>query len=147
MKIDYIDNDKYIVYLNKSYYVFNKDTINNCLFKVLKRIKKEYNIDVYSTFDIECYINDNYGVILNINRNTDPFMKYREKIDTNINYYYKSKFLYEVDDYFIKDKIKCNIYLYKNKYYIDLKDNYFNICEHVKKIIFGDKVSIIINNS
>lgn len=147
MKIDYIDNDKYIVYLNKSYYIFNKDTINDCLFKILKRIRKEYNIDLYATFNVECYINDNYGIILYINKDNDPFLRYKEKINTNIKFHDKSKFLYEVDDYFIKDKIKCNMYLYKSKYYMDLKDDYFNICEHIKKIIFGEKVLIIMNNS
>ena len=147
MKIDYVDNDKYIVYLNKSYYIFNKESINECLFKILKIIKKECKIDLYSTFNVECYINDNYGVILSIKKVNDPFLKYNEKINTNVKFYYKAKFLYEIEDYFIKNRVKCKIYLYKNKYYLELEDEYILICEYIKKIIFGEKVLSIINNS
>ena len=147
MKIEYINNNEYIVYLNKYYYCFNKDTIDRYLNKIFKRIKKEYNIDIYSTFNVRCYINNIYGVILNIKRDNDPFLKYKEKTNTNIVFYYDSTFLYEISDYFIKDKLDCNVYKYDDKYYIELKKDNFNICEHINKIIFGDRVLKIINNS
>lgn len=146
MKIDYINNYEYTIYLNKYYYTFDKDTIEKCIFKVLKRLKKEYNIDIYSTFNIKCYINDYYGIILNIIKETDPFLKYKEKTNTNIKYYEKSIFLFEIDDYFLKNKLKCKVYMYNKKHYIELMDDYFNICEHINNIVFGDKILKIINN-
>lgn len=144
MKIEYINNYEYIAYLSKYYYNFNKDTLEDCIYKILKRLKKEYNVDIYSTFNIKCYINDNYGIILGIRKDNDPFLKYKDKPNLNIKYY-NSMFLYEIDNYFIKDKLDCNIYRYDKKYYIDNIN--INILEHINKIIFGDEVLKIINSN
>lgn len=139
MKINFINNDKVVVFLNKYYYTFDKSTIEECLTKVLKRLKKIYNIELYSTFNVDCYINDNYGIILVIKREYDPFSMYSKKTNLNIKFYDKSLFLYEIDDYFIKDKINCNTYIYKNKIYVDTK-NVFAVIEHVNNILYGDSV-------
>lgn len=133
MKIDYINNDEYIVYVNKLYYIFDKNNIDNILKKILKRLKKIYDIQIYSTFNVECYIDDNYGIVLEIKREYDPFNLYSKKTDLNINYNY-TMFLYEVDDYFINSN---NKYIYNNKIYID---NYK--CEHVLNFIYKDINSI-----
>ena len=132
MKIEYIDN-KYVVYLNKYYYEFDKNTINNCIFKILKKLKKIYNIEIYSTFNIECYISNVYGIVLEIKKEYDPFSKYAKNTDININYHY-NKFLFEVSDYFIKDKLNCNIYIYNSKYYIDIYNDY--ISEYITDIVY-----------
>lgn len=127
MKVEYINNDEYIVYVNNLYYTFDKNNIDNILKKILKRLKKIYDIQIYSTFNVECYVDDNYGIVLEIKREYDPFNLYSKKTDLNINYNY-TKFLYEVDDYFINSD---NKYIFNNKIYID---NYK--CEHIIKIIY-----------
>ena len=145
MKIKYVDDENFIVYINKYYYKYDKNTIRECITKALKRIKKIYNINLYLTFNIDCYICDNYGIILNIKTDKDPFYKYLSKTNTNIKYYYNSIFLFEVEDYFLKDKIKCNVYIYNKKYYLELKEDYSLICEHIIDIVFGEKYKIIKN--
>ncbi len=145
MKIKYVDDENFIVYINKYYYKYDKNTIRECITKALKRIKKIYNINPYLTFNIDCYIYDNYGIILNIKIDKDPFYKYLSKTSTNIKYYYNSIFLFEVEDYFLKDKIKCNVYIYNKKYYLELKEDYSLICEHIIDIVFGEKYKIIKN--
>ena len=40
MKTEIVNNDKFIIYLNKLYYAFDKNTIESCLYKILKRLKK-----------------------------------------------------------------------------------------------------------
>lgn len=140
MKIEYVSDDEFIVYLNKFYYPFDKSTIENNLTKILKRLKKMYNTQVFSTFDVECYINDNYGVILEINREYDPFNLYSKKTNLNVKFYDNSLFLYEIDNYFIGGKK----YIYKNKIYIDT-DNVDNILEHINSIIYGEKALRVID--
>ena len=149
MKTEIVNNDKFIIYLNKSYYTFDKNTIESCLYKILKRLKKLYNVEVYSTFNVECYINDNYGVILVIEREYDPFNLYSKKTDLNVKFYDNSLFLYEVDDYFIKNKFyNIDIYIYNNKIYMDIKDNdVINIVEYTKNILFGDIVLKVVSSS
>lgn len=149
MKTEIVNNDKFIIYLNKLYYAFDKNTIESCLYKILKRLKKIYNIELYSTFNVECYINDNYGVILVIEREYDPFNLYSKKTDLNIKFYDNSLFLYEIDDYSVKNKFdNIDAYIYSNKVYIDIKDNdVINIIEYTKNILFGDIVLKIINST
>jgi len=138
MKIEYINSDKYIIYLNNYYYHFDKSTIEKTIDKVLKILKKKYNFDLYCIFNIDCYICGSYGIILVLKKEFDPFIKYSKKTNINIDFY-DDNFLFEVDDYFIKDKIDCDIYKYKDKYYLDLKGNdYLPISEHINKIIFGN---------
>ena len=104
MKIEYVSDDEFIIYLNKLYYTFDKSTIESVLTKILKRIKKIYDIELFSTFNVECYINSNYGVILKINREYDPFNLYSKKTNLNVKFYDNSVFLYEIDNYFIDGK-------------------------------------------
>lgn len=148
MKVEFIDSVKFIVYLNKLYYCFNKNTIESCLYKALRRIKKIYGIEVYSTFNIECYINSNYGVIAVIEREYDSFNMYSKKTDLNIKFHDNSLFLYEIDDYFLKDKIDNScVHIYNDKMYIDIKDNdVASIIEYTKNILFGNDALNIISN-
>lgn len=141
MKIEYVSDDEFIIYLNKLYYVFDKSTIENILIKILKRLKKMYNIEVFSTFNVDCYINNNYGVILKINREYDPFNLYSKKTNLNIKFYDNSIFLYEIDNYFMEGKK----YIYKNKIYIDT-NNVDNILEHINDIVYGDMALRILNS-
>jgi len=143
MKIEYVSEDEFIIYLNKLYYTFDKSTIESVLTKVLKRIKKIYDIELFSTFNVECYINDNYGVILKINREYDPFNLYSKKTNLNVKFHEDVLFLYEINDYFVKDNSKK--YIYKGKIYIDT-NNVDSILEHINSIIYGDKALKIMNS-
>lgn len=140
MKILCFSSDKYIIYLNKYYCKNIKDNIESYLSKIFIRLKQIYNIEVHSIFNVKCYINDIYGAILEIEKEYDPFSIYTKKTNANIKYY-DTKMLYEIDDYFISDKV----YMYDNKYYIDAVDN-INIIEHIKNIIYGNNVNDIIDN-
>lgn len=143
MKIEYVSEDEFIVYLNKLYYTFDKSTIESILTKILKRIKKMYYIELFSTFNVECYINSNYGIILKINREYDPFNLYSKKTNLNVKFYDNSIFLYEVDDYFIKEDNKK--YIYNDKIYIN-SCNVDNILEHINGIVYGNNALRIINS-
>jgi hypothetical protein len=144
-----INKNMYKIYLNKYYYRYSKETINECIAKILLNMKKIYNIDIYSVFNIKCYINDNYGIILEIEREYDPFYLYTKKTDLKVCINTNSNFLYEVDDYFISDKLDSyKIYIYNNKYYIELlEDDYMKIIEHTNDIICGNDVKVIVNNN
>jgi len=143
MKIEYVSDDEFIIYLNKLYYTFDKSTIESILTKILKRIKKMYNVELFSTFNVECYINNNYGVILKINREYDPFNLYSKKTNLNVKFHENILFLYGIDNYFIKHN--CKKYIYKNKVYIDTSD-IDDILEHINSIIYGDMALRILNS-
>lgn len=123
MKIDMIEG-KYIVYLNK-YNLFNEDVINkNSIEKILKKIfihlKKYYKIYIYGYFEIDCYIDKNYGAILEIEEDKD-FSFYKNRTETQISFYEFEIFFYKIDDYFIKDILdenNINIHIIDGSFYI-----------------------------
>lgn len=149
MKIECVNKNLYTIYINKYYYQFRKETINECITKILLILKKIYNIEVYSEFIVKCYINNTYGIILEIERKYDPFSLYTKKTNLEIYYYKDSVFLYEIEDYFVKNKLNnYKLYLYDNKYYIKLIDeDDLSIIEFSNKILYGDTINKIINNS
>ena len=80
MKCECIETNVYKVYLYKTYYKYSKETIESMLLKILQKLKKMYHFDIYAIFDIDCYIDDNFGMILDINREYSPFLLYSKMI-------------------------------------------------------------------
>ena len=39
-------------------------------------LKKVYHFEIYAIFHIDCYIDDDYGIILEINKDSSPFFLY-----------------------------------------------------------------------
>ncbi len=143
LKILCVNKNTYKVYINNNYYLYDKNTINNFISKILLILKKRYNVELYSIFNIKCYIDNSYGIIFEITREYDPFTLYLKKTDIKIIYYNNSKFLYSIDDYFITNKSKK--YIYQKKYYLD--SNSIDTCEHTNDIVYGNIVKKIIDNN
>ena len=98
MKCECIETNVYKVYLYKTYYKYSKETIEGMLLKILQKLKKIYHFDIYAIFDIDCYIDDNFGMILDINREYSPFLLYSKNTDIKMRMH-EVKFLYETDDF------------------------------------------------
>ena len=141
MKIEYINNNKFIVYLNNLYYKFNKDSIEKIILKVLLKLKKIYKIDIYSIFNVECNINKYYGIILVIKKESDSFLLYSKQNKINIRFN-NVNVLYEVFDCY--PFINKKIYMKDNKYYVKPDIDIINY-DYVKNIVFGNKALKIIN--
>lgn len=85
-------------------------------------------------------------MILEIEKEYDPFYLYTKKTNLDICYYNDSKFLYSVDDYFIKDKLNnYKMYIHNSKYYIELFEDNKYIIEHTNEILYDKVVKEIIS--
>lgn len=109
-------------------------------------------MNIYGYFNVNCYVNNNYGIILEIKEESIGFPLYNKKTDMKITFYNDAKVLFNIQDYFIIDMLKegeYKLYIKDNEYYIDIDniDNRTNayILENTKKIIFGSDVLNIIN--
>lgn len=142
MKIVCISRNIYKAYINKYYYQYDKETINKCISKILLFLKKNYNVEIYSIFNIKCYINNAYGIILEIEREYDPFSLFSKNTNLKIEFCDNPIFLYKIDDYFISNDKK---YIYKNNYYINATDK-MDVIEHISEVIYGDIVKVIIDH-
>lgn len=131
MKI--ILNDiKLILFLNK-YLTSNLNFDNmeelQIYFKDLFiKLKEIYDIKLTGYYYINVYIDKNYGVILEMEKEEIEFIEYEEnEIDMHI-VLNECEFLYELEDIFDYYQLLkyIDIYSYKNKYYGKIKNNISN---------------------
>lgn len=129
MKINSTD-DEYTIYLN-NYIIRNIDFFNNeelekYINSVFNKLKKIYNIVLNGYYNIDIYIDNNYGAIINIKKDDIEYYDYfSDQIDTQIIIHNNSNFLYKVKDFLdIKNNIQSNFSLYKyyDELYIKLND-------------------------
>lgn len=142
MKIDFINNT-YIVYLNK-YNIINFDFNNTSILEdnlrnLLMRLKKYYKLDIRGYYNIVIYIDDYYGVILEISEDDNYYDYFSDTVSLRMKKN-KTRFKYEVEDisYISIDKFKISNR--KDKIYLEIIDDlsekeYLELIE-ISKIIY-----------
>ena len=121
MKIEY--TDKLVIYINNKY-LENKNidfnNIESCLKEICESLNENYKIKLKGLYNIDIYIDTNYGIVLELEKEDLDIDDYFDQIDMQI-IIHKEKFLLEINnlDSFYNHKI----YIYRNKYYSD----YLNI--------------------
>ena len=113
MKI--IINDRIIIYLNNEYLKYKNYDISKIeeYFKsIFQTLKYCYNLEIYGYYEIDVYIDKNYGIVIEMEKDDIDFECY-DQIDMRVTFH-NQKFLYQIEDIEYNKKI----YKYKNKYYI-----------------------------
>lgn len=116
--------------------IYDIDDIYTLIKLIIKKIIKKNKIS--GDYQINIYINDIYGMIIEFNK-----IKKNNYIDLKIKINVNSIFLYE-SNYNYLNNYKDTIYYYKNKYYLLPKDSNINLLE-VSNIIYGKEVKEIIS--
>ncbi|MEG1647719.1 MAG: hypothetical protein RR325_03030 [Bacilli bacterium] len=135
MKIVNKDEFSFIVFLNKFYIDkinFNNKIVLEDYFKNLfLRLKENYKIDMIGYYNIFIYIDDNYGIILEIiKEDIECFDYFGSQIDMQISKPSREHFLYQVKDLFcINQKLlnKFVIYKMQDDFYLKVKTKLTNI--------------------
>ena len=149
-----IDNNKFIVFLNKKLDLDNKLKLEKYFKKLFNKIKNQFDIEVNGYYNIDIYSDKHYGMIIEIIKEDLDYYNYFNQIDMEINII-KNDFYYEIDyDYFNKDLLSyCSCYKYNGKLYLKIKDNinFINIAKLLEfskiiykndKIKYGKKVNL-----
>ncbi len=117
-------------------------------------LQKYYDLDIYGYFEVNCFIDNNYGIILEIEEDSIDFPFYSKKTDMRITFYDNEKFLYNISDYFIKDileKDSYKIHTNNNEYYIEILDmndrDIAYMIGNCKRIVYGKEVLEIIKEA
>ena len=119
MKIIINDSDNFILFFNKlnDISLDNEDDYKNIFLK----LKHFYNIDIYGFYNINVFIDNNYGYILKIKKEDDLDLYYKQ-IDMHISVE-KINILYKVNDFFFINNLdKFNIYFYDDFFYLEIID-------------------------
>ena len=127
------EDNLFIIKIFKNYLndidIYDKDSIVSLFRDILFKLNKKY--DLCGLFDIKVYINDDYGMIMEVNN----IYKYDDEIDVKINFNIDSIFLYEINN---ECDSKGNVYYYDGKYYSDYVDGYYD-----SYVIYKDSLDII----
>lgn len=135
MKVDIIDENNIIVFLNqffiKDMNFLDKNLLEDQFRKLFLKLKDIYNIEINGYYDINIYIDKYYGSILEIKKEEIEYLDYfDDQIDMRIIISKYSIFLYKIIDIFEipKDILKNSIiYKYQNNLYLELKKKIDNI--------------------
>jgi hypothetical protein len=153
MKLELYDKNHFSVFLNK-YYIedidFNKrEGIELYLKNIISNLKLHHHIKMSGYYDVNIYVNNLYGIIMELINLDDEHLKvFGKKIDMKITFNLDSDILFKLNDYFYKDNldgIKKEIYFYENNFYLNILNNSISDTLMMKiientEIIYGDKV-------
>lgn len=147
MKVKTINEDEIIVFLNKKYFddldIQNEKKVEEYFRDIFKSLIDKYNIEIKGSYTIYFYSDKNYGIILKIIKEEDLYY-YDNQVDMNINFV-NNPFLYKINySNLDKNLLKYSkIYIYKNEFYLKLKNNIDDIILgkiiEISDIIFEDE--------
>lgn len=150
-----VDNDLFILFLNKTILNWvnfsDKEETEKYLKELLTKLNNKYNLYFEGYYDITLYIDNNYGIILEIKKEELEYLNYfSNQLEMNIKVC-EGFFLYEtlnIED-FMKDKVE--IYIHKDKIYLKIKENISDlylakILEHTN-IVYGKRVKEILKKA
>lgn len=142
------NEDSLTIYINKSNLKItldNKDELEDYFRSVFLKIKEFYNIKLNGFYITHAYIDNKYGIIIDMEKDDVDFIYYNDyeiEMQLVIN---EIDFLYEVEDIFLDRDIysKVDIYSYKNKYYLKLNEDILkDVIEYVN-IVYKNTENIL----
>lgn len=102
----------------------DRDELEKYLKNVFNKLNNYYDIRISGFYDVDLYIDKNYGIILDIMRDDIDFEPIFNSVDMKITIN-KESFLYKLDDYIYSHF--GNIYNYDNAYYLEVSDTLSNL--------------------
>lgn len=150
------NEDKIIAFLNreqiKSIQFNNKEKLEEYFKKLFIKLNDKYDIEFNGYYNIDIYVDNNYGMIIEIMNEDMDYYNYFNQVDMKINII-ESSFLYEIKYEFLNKDILENTLCYKylDKIYLKLKENINNIILsrllEFSNVIYGKQVDKILNIS
>ena len=144
MKLKFIDNLNFDIYLNKKNIkdldTNNKTQIEELLKKILNKIKYRYNISIKGFYNVNAYIDKYYGIIFNIKKEELNYYEYfNGQIDINMKMI-RSNFLYKLDDIPSNLSNKISIQIINDDIFFEIKEELnlkeeMYLLEHTEKIL------------
>ncbi|MGE5456442.1 MAG: hypothetical protein ACM3O4_05005 [Ignavibacteriales bacterium] len=148
MKVDIKNENDLIVFLNNKYIEninFNdRNNLETYFRSLFLKLKNIYGINITGYYNINVYINEYFGVVLEMLKEPLECLDYYNSVDMQVNIIKDCEFLYQVNDFYDKYRM----YFYKNKLYLRIsKDISFielgKLLEN-SVLVYGDIVDEIL---
>lgn len=149
------NEEEITIYLN-NYYISKIDfldleSLENYVNELFVTLKEIYNIKINGYYDIDVYLDNNYGVIIHMQKEEIEYYDcFNDQVDTQVTIHNNANFLYKIYDFFeVKNYLVNNsfsLYKYNNELYIKLNNkiddiNFCNILEYCTEICYDiDKI-------
>ena len=143
-----IDNNKFIVFLNKKFDLDDKLKLEKYFKDLFYNLKNKYNMEVNGYYNINDYADKYYGTIIEMENEDLEYYTYFNQIDMEINVF-KSSFYYKVDYSFLDQDIlnKCFCYKYDDQIYLKIKDSIDKITLskllEISNVSYGEEAEMI----
>lgn len=159
MKIEKLDDDNFIVFLNKLYLNKNlfelKKNLDIYFKNLFKTLNECYNIEIMGYYNIKIFRDKIYGYILNIEKEDIDFYDYYDShVDMRITINDDQKFIFKLNNQSVIDKevLKyCHIRKLKDDVYLvpkrTINQYYLGYLVENSSIIYGVKADDIIKKS
>ena len=116
----------------------DKENLENYLKKIFRILKDKYDIKIEGYYEIDAYIDNNYGVILNLNREDFDYYDYfKNQVDMKISII-DNEFLYEVEDIPKSLLNKVNVIIEDDKIYLKINKKLKDI--EMMKLLESSKI-------
>ena len=116
----------------------DKENLENYLKKIFRILKDKYDIKIEGYYEIDAYIDNNYGVILNLNREDFDYYDYfKNQVDMKISII-DNEFLYEVEDIPKSLLNKVNVIIEDDKIYLKINKKLEDI--EMMKLLESSKI-------
>lgn len=139
MKINVNDED-ITIYINnyclKKFNFLDLSSLEEDMNDLFHTLKTNYDLKISGYYNIDVYIDNNYGVIITMHHEEIEYYEYlTDQIDTQVTIHNNKNFLYKITDFFgIKNYLANKnyaLYKYNNELYIKLN-------EKIDDIIIGN---------
>lgn len=147
MRIE-IETKKIVVYLKKETTgkidFTNIDYLENYFKELLLKLRDIYNLDIKGFYNVKVYIDELYGMVLELEVEDIDYGDYYNQIELRIIPVYTT-FLYQIDDIFLN--LDMQTILYHNHFYLKINKsitlkNYYLVMDHAK-IVYNNTDNII----
>ena len=151
MKLELFNLENMTIFLCKDYLKkinFNlEENVEKEFKRLFIKIKDIYNINMNGYYEVIVYINDIYGMIIELEKDTDEYVKiFGDTVDMKITFKFDSSIYYELENYITFNIDKYNLYFYNDKFYLELLDySKFTYLEYLKllessSIVYGKEL-------
>lgn len=156
MKLLWIDPLHFHLYLNDCYTkdinIKEKENLEDYFKKLFLNLKKNYHMDMSGYYNIHVFLDDIYGMILEIEKEDIEYLSYFEnQVDMRISLETENGFLYQIEDILsLPSSLFSSLELiqYKNRYYASMQENNPMVLSQLLEfatILYGDVVEKIKN--
>ena len=128
MKLEVLNLNNLIFYLNKDYLDKINFNINENVEQEFKnlflKIKNIYNLELNGYYEVLVYINDNYGIIIEMEKDDDEYIKlFKDTLDMKITFKFDCEIYYKIENIDFINFKNYNLYYHNTELYLSLKNN------------------------